>query len=80
MPEKVIDLASWEQKCFQLGRNPQAPTTWRSNSFDAPHQVIGKVNSRQACRQALGHGGEQGRWGSCHRMEELSVLTCVPSS
>ena len=44
MPEKVIDLASWEQKCFQLGRNPQAPTTWRSNSFDAPHQGIGMVN------------------------------------
>ena len=47
MPEKVIDLASWEQKCFQLGRNPQAPTTWRSNSFDAPHQGIGMVNSRR---------------------------------
>lgn len=46
MAEKVIDLASWEQKCFQLSRNPQAPTTWRSNSFDAPHQVIGMVNSR----------------------------------
>lgn len=47
IPEKVVDLAFWEQKYFQVGRNPQALTTWRSNPFEAPHQIIGMVNSRR---------------------------------
>lgn len=46
MPEKVIDLASWEQKCFQLLAEIHKPQQSRE-AIDVPHQVIGMVNSRR---------------------------------